>query len=82
MSVSVLKGWLESEIGTLSVTSLSLFGVDRLHLVVTSDQLIERFNRELRSDSSTPMDGLDAVAGSVIGWANRAMTMVHDSTER
>ena len=80
--MSVLERWLQSESGTLAVTSLSLIGRDRLNRLVTADQLIERFNRELKGDASTPMDGLDAVAGSVTGWANRAMMMIHDSIER
>lgn len=74
-----LERWVASEEGTLSTTGLALVDGESLYSLISVEKLILRFNVEMRKCTWAPTDGVDVLSGSVISWADRAMTIIHDS---
>ena len=74
-----LKQWVTSEEGTLSTTGLALVGGEPLNRLISMEELIYRFNEEMRKCAWAPMDGVNVFSGSVISWADRVLTIIHDS---
>ncbi len=71
-SAPALSRWVESDNGTLSMTALSLIVSGRTDKSVNTSELLRKFNDQMATTSSVPIDGLDAVDGRVTGWAVRA----------
>ena len=82
ISTPVLKEWVKSDNGTLSITGLSLVGHEQPNQLFSTDNLIERFNEQMTDRPSPPTDGLDAIAGGVTSLAIRASAAIFDSIQR
>ena len=80
MAAPVLEKWLHSDIGSLAISSLALLGGEGVRRAFNAAELLERFNGEIAKSASVPMDGLDAVTGSVTSWANRALSIIQESS--
>ena len=81
MAVPVLRKWAHSGSGSLAISSLEFLGGEAARQAFVGPELLERFNREMAKNSSVPVDGLDAVTGSVTSWVNCAFAIIHESNK-
>ena len=81
MAVPALQKWSQSDSGSLAISSLALLGGKEVRQTFASAELVERFNKEMAKNSIAPVDGLDAVTGSVTSWANSALAIIHESNK-
>lgn len=81
MAVPVLQKWSHSDSGSLAISSLALLGGEGVRQAFVGAELVERFNREMAKNSSVPVDGLDAVTGSVTSLASCAFAIIHESNK-
>lgn len=79
MAVPVLQKWSQSDCGSLAITSLTLLGGKGVRQAFVGAELVERFNKEMARNSSVPIDGVNAVAGSVTNWANSAFAIIDET---
>ena len=81
MAVPLLEKWFRSDVGSLAISSLALLGSEGVRRAVASEELVERFNMEMAKNTSVPIDGMDAIAGSVRSWADRALAVIQEASD-
>ena len=81
MAVPVLQKWSQSDNGSLAISSLALLGGEGLQRAFPGAELVQRFNREMTENAIVPLDGLDAVTGSITSWTNSAFTIIQESSK-
>ena len=68
-AADALKGWVDEDDASYSLTALSLAGSENVNFEVNVGEVINRFNAELAAVDRAPRDGVDAATGEHRSWA-------------